>query len=202
MVYDGYDWDWMEPDPAYRWDHDKLTEVLMPQRESLRVLKLGWLGYTRNQKTFSTWEYPQLHTLTLCITYERPTPDACVNWLSPSLQTLILDLHYHSVQQGTYSIFTRSQVRRVVRTGLWASKIKADPGRGGENLERIGIQVLNVDSEHIWRDQDRECMHWHHNSKDLLLFALEKLQECGFKSFWIAPSGAEYTAEEVRVLGQ
>ncbi|KAG8361175.1 hypothetical protein FVEN_g964 [Fusarium venenatum] len=197
MTYDAYDWDQMEPDPAYRWDHDKLTDVLLPQRQSLRVLNLGWLGYTLNQNTFSTWDYPQLQTLTLCITYEDPTPEACLRWLSPSLQTLVLNLQYNSVQQGIYSMLNKRQMGVVKMVGKCARKIKAGAGRGGSNLDRIGLQVF-VDGSEVNRDREPKFLPSNYDSKHLLVSALEKLQKYGFRSFCIGPSGTEYTAEDIR----
>ncbi|RGP78249.1 hypothetical protein FLONG3_3564 [Fusarium longipes] len=198
MICDDYDWEGMEPEPAYRWDHDKVTDVLMPQRQSLRVLRLGWLGYTLNQNAFSTWECPQLQKLTLCITYEPPTYDACLRWLSPSLKTLVLDFHYFSIQQGSYSMFTRRQYQKARRVARWAKKIKAGPGCGAKSLERIGLWVLAVNSEYGQRNHEWDYMNGCDETKNLLIYALEKLEKYGFKSFWIAPSGAEYTAEDIK----
>ncbi|CAF3617268.1 unnamed protein product, partial [Fusarium graminearum] len=82
-----------EPNPAFRWNHNRLADVLSSQKDYLRVLDVGWLGHDRDQNGFPVSTFQNLHTMALCIAYKKPSEESCQNWLTPSLHTLILDLH-------------------------------------------------------------------------------------------------------------
>ncbi|PTD03241.1 hypothetical protein FCULG_00009134, partial [Fusarium culmorum] len=87
------DIEYHETNPAFRWNHNRLADVLSSQKDYLRVLDIGWLGHDRDQNAFPVSTFPNLHTMALSIAYKKPTEESCQNWLTPSLHTLILDLH-------------------------------------------------------------------------------------------------------------
>ncbi|KAH7183313.1 uncharacterized protein B0J16DRAFT_373797 [Fusarium flagelliforme] len=160
-------------------------------------LPIGYLpGKDLDLHTFSTRVFPQLHTLTLNMIKNDPSPKALRNWLSPSLNTLILDFHDNS-QCGPFSILSSNEAPKVMRAGVWAGHAK-DRG-GGENFQRIGIRVFADDSEEIGNvvGEEGQCMH-NSKSKKLLVFVLEYLELRGFRSFWIGASGVEHRARDIR----
>ncbi|KAF4435934.1 hypothetical protein F53441_13362 [Fusarium austroafricanum] len=180
MTYDGYDWNTTEQDPAYRWSHAKLTDVLIPQRESLRVLKLGWMGYTRDQNTFKASLFSALHTLSLCIAYETPTFEACRNWISPNLHTLILDFHRNDSQCGAVSHFGDKGVDTITNVASWAQTLKSEEKL---SLESIGLRMYSDGEEwYSWNSKNE----WS---------SLKKVKKAGFHAFWIGRSGTEHTPE-------
>ncbi|KAJ4138488.1 hypothetical protein NW768_002323 [Fusarium equiseti] len=193
MLFDDYELD--EPEA---WDYAKLTNALEPQRESLRILKIGFLpGYELDLDTLSTRVFPQLHTLSLNMMRKNPSLTKLCNWLSPSLHTLILDFHGDS-QCGPFSTFAAAETQKMMRVGSWARRTKAHGG-GGENLQRIGIRVFADDSEEVCDviGEESRCMH-NNLTKKLLVKALECLEHHGFQSFWIGASGIEHTARGIR----
>lgn len=191
MSFDDYDLG--EPEA---WNYAKLTNALESHRESLRVLKIGYLSnYELDLDIFSTRVFPQLHTLSLNMIGKLPSPTALRNWLSPSLHTLIFDFHGDS-QCGPFSTFEAVETQNMMRVGSWARRIKASGS--GENLKRIGIRVFADDSEEVGDviGEERQCIH-ESRSKRLLVKALECLEHHGFQSFWIGASG-EHTPRDIR----
>ncbi|KAJ5298412.1 uncharacterized protein N7443_006532 [Penicillium atrosanguineum] len=130
MVCDGYSWAEVEPDAAYRWNHTLLADALSPQKDYLTVLDLGWLGYDRDQNAFPVSKFPYLQSMALCVAYERPNEQACRSWLTPSLKTLILDMHTNDSQGGPFSNFRQNQAQSIREFAKMAREW-ADGGRFG-----------------------------------------------------------------------
>ncbi|KAM0300627.1 hypothetical protein ACHAPM_005904 [Fusarium culmorum] len=202
VAYGNYGGDETDPDPAYRWDHDKLGDVLMPQRHSLCVLKLGWLGYKPEYNAFSSWEFPQLHTLTLC-TASNSRPDGALDkWLSPSLHTIILDVRFADSREGTDDRFTSVHWENAASIAAHVKVIKEDSGHGARNLERIGLQVRIDDMASKDPDGGQRSFSGDFNSSGHLMFAFRVIGQHGFRSFWVGPNGVECTDKDVRGFGK
>ncbi|KAL3595554.1 hypothetical protein FPOAC2_09897 [Fusarium poae] len=182
-----------EPNAAYSWDYANLADILQSQRQSLRVLKLGWLEDNVNQSAFSTSDYPQLHTLTLCVNHKSLV--SAVSG-SHSLKTLILDLHSRDATRGIYSNIDIFPVGLIVAAvaRVQGPKLISEPSMF--KLERIGFRAFSDDS--VSPDQERKCIFGDYTRKALLIGNLLLVQTFDFQEFWVGPSGAEYTLDEVR----
>ncbi|CAF3555671.1 unnamed protein product [Fusarium graminearum] len=135
-----------EPNPAFRWNHNRLADVLSSQKDYLRVLDVGWLGHDRDQNSFPVSTFQNLHTMALCIAYKKPSEESCQNWLTPSLHTLILDLH-DSGQCGPSS-FRCMDKGNAQRIAEWAGMARrwaddnVEETMLGERRMKAGSSVL------------------------------------------------------------
>lgn len=200
MTYDGYSWSDVEPDPAYRWNHAILIDVLSPQKDHLRVLDLGWLGYDRDQNSFQVSHLSHLHTMALCCAYEFPDEQACKSWLTPSLRTLILDLHENDSQGGPVSHFREGHTKRLYEFAKMARdwSDRSDLGRVG--LREIGVRV-HARGDSGWYGEDEfYCKHNEYADKTLLLQCLRDVSKYGFEAFWVGPSDQRHTLGMVEAM--
>lgn len=203
MTYGGYSWAEAVPDPSYRWNHRILVEVLSPQKDHLRSLDLGWLGYDRDQNTFEVSAFPNLRSMALTVASERPNEEACRNWLTPSLNTLILDLHMNSLECGPsshncmhkLSAASIASFARMARE--WSEKDGSVAG-----LRRIGIRAYSRGDD-AWRDEEEG--YCRHGEYDLdmwtnLIQCLKDIETQGFEAFWVGYSGQQHTAEMMEAM--
>ncbi|QPC69089.1 hypothetical protein HYE67_011320 [Fusarium culmorum] len=148
------DIEYHEPNPAFRWNHNRLADVLSSQKDYLRVLDIGWLGHDRDQNAFPVSTFPNLHTMALSIAYKKPTEESCQNWLTPSLHTLIIDLH-DSGQCGPSS-FRCMDKGNAQRIAEWAGMARrwAD-GNGDVGLREICICAFSRGDD-AWREEDEK----------------------------------------------
>ena len=203
MTYDGYSWAETEPDPAFRWNHALLVDVLSPQKDHLRSLDLGWLGYDRDQNTFQVSAFPNLRRMALTVAYERPNKEACRNWLTPSLNTLTLDLHRNDSQGGPSShncmhklnAASIASFARIARE--WLNKEGSAVG-----LRRIGIRAYSR-GDTAWRDEEEwNCRHGKYDQEmwTNLVQCLKDIETQGFEAFWVGYSGQQHTAEMMEAM--
>lgn len=190
-----------EPNPAFRWNHNRLADVLSSQKDYLRVLDIGWLGHDRDQNGFPVSIFQNLHTMALCIAYKKPSEESCQNWLTPSLHTLILDLH-DSGQCGPSS-FRCMDKGNAQRISEWVGMARrwAD-GNGNVGLRDLCIRAYSRGDD-AWREEDEvSCMHGRYaeEMKDNLRQCLRDINEQGFESFWIGYSGRKYTHEMMTAM--
>ena len=203
MTYDGYSWASTEPDPAYRWNHALLVDVLSPQKDHLRSLDLGWLGYDRDQNTFQVSAFPNLRSMALTVAYERPNEEACRNWLTPSLNTLILDLHRNDSQCGPSS-HNCMRKRNAESIGSFVRMAREWLEKDGSvvGLRRIGIRAYSRGDD-AWRDEEEG--YCRHDEYDLemwtnLIQCLKDIETQGFEAFWVGYSGQQHTAEMMEAM--
>ncbi|RGP66695.1 hypothetical protein FSPOR_6435 [Fusarium sporotrichioides] len=141
-----------ELNSVFRWNHNRLADVLSTQKDHLRVLDIGWLGHDRDQNAFPVSTFPNLHTMALCIAYKLPNEESCQNWLTPSLHTLILDLH-DSGQCGpsSYRCMDKGNAQRIAE---WAGMARrwAD-GNGNVGLREVCIRAYSRGDD-AWREED------------------------------------------------
>ncbi|CEF75997.1 hypothetical protein FGSG_10550 [Fusarium graminearum PH-1] len=124
-----------EPNPAFRWNHNRLADVLSSQKDYLRVLDVGWLGHDRDQNGFPVSTFQNLHTMALCIAYKKPSEESCQNWLTPSLHTLILDLH-DSGQCGpsSFRCMDKGNAQRIIEETML----------GGRRMNLIDFGLIRI----------------------------------------------------------
>nr|CEG05331.1 unnamed protein product [Fusarium clavum]CEG05914.1 unnamed protein product [Fusarium clavum] len=144
MTYAGYSWAETEPDPSYRWNYRLLVDVLSPQKDHLRFLDLGWLGYDRDQNIFQVSAFPNLRSMALTMVHAHPNEEACRNWLTPSLNTLILDLYMNDSQcgPGSHNCMHTGGADSVVPFARMARAWSNKDG-GAVGLRRIGIRAYS-----------------------------------------------------------
>ncbi|RBR26225.1 uncharacterized protein FIESC28_01008 [Fusarium coffeatum] len=187
MTSDGSSWAYTEPDPAYRWNHALLVDVLSPQKDHLRSLDVGWLGYDHDQNTFQVSAFPNLRSMALTVAYERPNEEACRNWLTPSLNTLILDLHRNDSQCGPSS-HNCMRKRGAESIGSFVRMAREWLEKDGSvvGLRRIGIRAYSRGDD-AWRDEEEG--YCRHDDYDLemwtnLIQCLKEIETQGFEAFW------------------
>lgn len=171
-----------------------LTDALSPQRHNLQILELGWMGYTRDQNLFDVSLFPNLHSLQLCIAYEKPDSVACRNWLTASLQTLTLDLGCNDSQGGKWSGFDARDRQKTVDFTKLASEEKK------QRTDSVGLKEIGFVAHHIgdceWTGDDEwECYHGGYDCKLEILKTLKDIEALGFSAFWIGASGAKHTVQ-------
>ncbi|KAL3608855.1 hypothetical protein FPOAC2_03866 [Fusarium poae] len=198
MTYDGYNWAYVEPDTSYRWNHRLLVDVLSSQKDHLRVLDLGWLGYDYDQNTFQVSAFPNLQSMALCVAYEKPDEIACRNWLTPSLNTLILDLHQNDSQGGpsSFNCLSKGCVKAIVSFARMAREWSETSG-SVVGLRRIGLRAYSR-GDTAWREDDElHCLHGKYGEemKTNLVQCLKDIETEGFEAFWVGYSGRQYTTE-------
>ncbi|RFN52961.1 hypothetical protein FIE12Z_2732 [Fusarium flagelliforme] len=188
MTYTGYSWAETEPDPSYRWNYRLLVDVLSPQKDHLRFLDLGWLGYDRDQNTFQVSAFPNLRSMALSVAYQYPNEKACPNWLTPSLNTLILDLHMNDIQcgPGSHNCMHTGGAESVVSFARMAREWSNKDG-GAVGLRRIGIRVYSRGYD-AWEEEDEwSCRHGKYDQEmwTNLVQYLKDIQGQGFEAFWL-----------------
>ncbi|KAF5660673.1 f-box domain-containing protein [Fusarium heterosporum] len=203
MTYDGYSWAYTEPDPSYRWNHSLIVKALAPQKDHLRVLDLGWLGYDYDQNTFQVSAFPNLQIMALTVAYERPDQEACQNWLTPSLSTLILDLHKNDSQGGPscYHCMSKRGAESIV-SFVRLAREWSDKSGHVVGLRRIGIRAYSR-GDSAWRGEDEvDCLHGEYGEemKKNLLQCLKDIEAQGFEAFWVGYSGCQYTVEMMEAM--
>lgn len=197
VTFDGYDWEYTAPNPAFRWSHALLTDVLSPQRHNLQTLELGWMGYTLDQNHFDISLYPNLHTLQLCIAYEKPDAVACRNWLTPTLRTIVLDTSMNDSQGGKSSEFRGHKSQRIVHfTKLASAEKRRRPGEVG--LQEIRFLAHDIEDAKWEGDEEWLCDHGGSGDKELILKTLWAIESYGFSAFWVGASGTKHSAQMIQ----
>ncbi|CEI61417.1 unnamed protein product [Fusarium venenatum] len=201
FITNGDFWDNNEIKAAFRWNHNCLADALSSQKDHIRVLDIGWLGHDRDQNAFPVSNFPNLHTMTICIAYKHPNEEACRNWLTPSLQTLILNLHT-SGQCGpsSHNCMSKANSHAIAE---WARMAR----RWVDETRNLGLREICIraysSGDDAWQNEDEvSCMHgsYAEEMKENLRQCLKYIDEQGFKSFWIGYSGRRYTSETMEAM--
>ena len=192
MSHEAYGWQDAEKDPAYRCNSQKVSAALGSQRQNLEVLKLSFLGYDLDQCSFDMSCFPNLHTLQESVAYETPVEEACQNWLTPNIHTVILDFDFND-EVCVWSDFNEDQVNTATRFAELARKYKLDQPPGGVGLKTIGIVVFN-NGEEAWEgNEECGCQHGRPAEKTKIATCLRNIESFGFSAFWVGYSGTRHT---------
>ena len=195
MLLEGWGWA-SELDPAYRWNHALLKDALEPQQHNLKILDIGLFGDIKNQNMFDVSDFPYLHTLALCVKHEQPDTQACKNWLTASLKTLVLDLHFQmDYMAGPYSYIGSEETKIVLDFARLAQERKEAMG-DGVGLTHIGIRVFST-GMHSWTEGDCPLCYGNFEVKKELLQCLRDVRNCGFEIFWEGTAGAKLSIEMI-----
>ncbi|RGP72387.1 f-box domain [Fusarium longipes] len=192
------------PDPSYFWNHDILVEVLNTHKDHLKVLDLGWLGYHYDRNSFQVSSFPNLQSMALTVAYEKANEEACRNWLTSSLSTLILDLHTNDPQGGPtncHDCMSKPGAESIVSFAKMAKEWKNQNG-DMVGLTKIGIRAYSR-GDSVWRgDGEVGCLHGKDGEemKTNLIQCLRDIEAQGFEAFWVGYSGCRYTVEMMEAM--
>ena len=194
MTFADYDWDYAVPDPTYQWTHSLLADVLQSQSHCLREMDIGWLGYTNDHNDFDVSSFPVLHTMAVCVSHDLPDARACDNWLTPSLETLILDFNIQDSHTGPISRLDETQAEQLIYFTELARQKKED-GHDAVGLKEIGLRLFNKGLGPFGGLEQWSCGHEMFDQKTQIVECLRGIEKQGFSSFWIGYSGVRWTAD-------
>jgi hypothetical protein len=161
----------------YRWTFERLRELLLPHRHTLRELRVRQLGPSQEGlELFNIHPFEALHTLQLCALLVSPPDKACDLWLTPNLHRLILESSWTDSQCGIIWYWGQENVAWLAAF----AKIAADRKRSGVS----DLCIIEFICE--TNDDEYQCMTGSEDTcvEGQLSSAKAVVEMCGFDFIW------------------